>query len=269
MAKLKLFVTNHPVSTVLLTILAYFLTGGLFVALATIVSGAPYSDPLVQSFGFLAAIITLLVIAWRFEWLRPMDVAYLGTWQAWLIALALLIYIVLCYWLVFFGEIGINLRYLTNSEEANTLFWRQLVVGFTEEILFRGIIFYALVRVWGGTRRGLYASVILTAFLFAIPHILQGFSGQSLNIALVVIVEAIISGIWYAVYVLLSGSLWPIVLIHAFSNMSVAMKALTEPGWSISISGLIGVILLQLPLVIVGFWLLQRQGPRPVVPDVT
>jgi hypothetical protein len=97
----------------------------------------------VQSFGSLAAIITLLIVAWSLQWLRPMGVAYLGKWQA-----------------------------------------------------------------------------------------------------------------------------WPIVIIHAFSNMAVSMKPLTETGWSLSVSGLIGVILLQLPLVIVGLWLLQRQGPRPVVPDV-
>jgi hypothetical protein len=68
--------------------------------------------------------------------------------------------------------------------------------------------------------------------------------------------------------VLLSGTLWPIVIIHAFSNMAVGIKALTEPGWTLSVSGLVGVILLELPLVFLELWLLQRQGPRPVVPDV-
>jgi hypothetical protein len=42
MAKLKRFATNHPVYFSLLTILAYFLIGGLFVALATVISSAPY-----------------------------------------------------------------------------------------------------------------------------------------------------------------------------------------------------------------------------------
>ena len=67
---------------------------------------------------------------------------------------------------------------------------------------------------------------------------------------------------------LLSGTLWPIVIIHAFSNMAVGIKALTEPGWTLSVSGLVGVILLELPLVFLELWLLQRQGPRPVVPAV-
>jgi membrane protease YdiL (CAAX protease family) len=197
-----------------------------------------------------------------------MGVACLGKWRVWLIGLALLIYIVLVYWLVFFGEIGLNLSYLSNWEEAKTILWRQLVVGLTEEILFRGIILYALVRVWGGTRRGLYAGVVLSAVLFSISHILQGLAGQPLNIALFVLLEALISGFWYALYVLLTESLWPVVLIHAFSNMSVAMKALTEPGWTLSVSGLVGVILLQFPLVILGMWLLQRRGGRLTVPYI-
>ena len=267
MTKLKEFATNHPLSFSLLTILAYFLLGALFAGLVTVVIGAEYFDPLPQSIGSLAAVGAILLVAWRFDWLQPMGIASPGSWQAWLIALALLVYIFICYWLVFFGEVRIDIGFLAGSEEAKSLFWRQLVVGFVEELLFRGIILYSLVRVWGGTRRGLVASVLLSAFLFGLPHLLQGISGQMMNIALVVVVEAIISGIWYAVYVLLSGTIWPVVLIHALSNMAVSMKALTEPGWTLSVAGLVGVILLQLPLVILGLWLILRQGPRPVVPD--
>ncbi len=268
MAKLKNFATNHPAYFSLLTVLAFFLIGGLFVFLATLISGAPYSDPLVQSFGSLAAIFVLLIVAWRLLWLRPMGLAYLGKWPAWLITLALLIYIIFGYWLVFFGEIGLNISLLSNSEEAKTLIWRELVVGFTEEVLFRGIILYAMIRVWGGTRPGLYSAVILSAVLFGIPHLLQAAAGQSLNLALLVIVEAIISGIWYAVYVLLAGTLWPVVFIHGFSNMAVGLKAITEPEWSLSVPGMVGAILLQIPLVILSLWLLQRRGPRLIVPYV-
>ena len=104
MAKLKNFATNHPAYFSLLTVLAFFLIGGLFVFLATLISGAPYSDPLVQSFGSLAAIFVLLIVAWRLLWLRPMGLAYLGKWPAWLITVALLIYIIFGYWLVFLGR---------------------------------------------------------------------------------------------------------------------------------------------------------------------
>ena len=121
MAKLKLFATNHPVHFSLLTVVAYFLIGGLFVGLAALISGDPYSDPLLQSIGALCAISVLLGVAWRFEWLRPMGFSYLGKWWVWPAALALLIYIVLGYWLVFFGDAGLDMSAISTSEEAKTI----------------------------------------------------------------------------------------------------------------------------------------------------
>jgi len=135
MAKLKDLATNHPAYFSLLTIAAFFLFGGLFVFLATLISGASYSDPLVDSFGSLATIFMLFIVTWRLLWLRPMGVAYLGKWPAWHIALS--------------------------------------------------------------------------------------------------------------------------------------PKAIAEPDWSLSGPGMVGAILLQIPLVLLGLWLQQRRGPRLTVPYVT
>ncbi len=218
-----------------------------------------FFDPLSQSLGTLTATAYILFLTWRFGWLRAAGIVNLGSWLAWLVALGAFIYLILAYNVAFFGETSFDFDSLTSSSETSAIFWQQILVGIVEEILFRGFVLYSLVRVWGKTKRGLTATVLVSAFLFGIMHLLQAAAGHSLEIALFNTFEGFVSGIWFALFVLLWSTIWPVAAIHAGSNMVVILKALSEPGVALTEQGYALAILLQMPLVILGFWWLSKQ----------
>jgi hypothetical protein len=57
---------------------------------------------------------------------------------------------------------------LIRSSASRVTVLTNLTVASSEEILFRGLVLYALVRVWGDTKRGLVGSVVLTSLLFSV-----------------------------------------------------------------------------------------------------
>ena len=137
-----------------------------------------------------------------------------------------------------------------------------------EEILFRGIILYALIRVWGDSKRGLFLAVLLSAMIFGSIHLLQAFAGRSIGVALIASLESTISGMWWGAFVILRGTLWPAAALHAGSNAFVLIKGLSYPGLVFSYPEYSLAILLQLPLVIISLYRLLKTTPRPVIPDI-
>ena len=257
------FAGDHPVIFALALLLLWLVVTAATVILISLLFSLPLTAYAVQSLGTLLATTLLLVICWRFGWLRPAGITSPGSWKVWLYALAALVYLVVVYGFVFFGEIVFDPTVLSLSGEAGAIALRQLIVGLVEEILFRGVILYTLVRVWGKSRRGLAGSVLLSAFLFGALHLLQGTVGSSLDLALLVSLESFMSGIWWAAIVLLGVSIWPTVVLHTLSNLSVLIRLLALPGFILSGAGFFLAALFQLPLIVVFMWLLLRSFPVP------
>jgi membrane protease YdiL (CAAX protease family) len=265
--KLRRISDNRPLLFALLTTLAWVLAGGAFAGLGALVLGVPLGGTAPQVLGTVSATACLLAVAWRLGWMGPAGIASVGGWRAWLAGLVALAYLVVAYWYAFFGDISFDPAFLTRSEAARSVVWRQILVGAVEEILFRGVLLYVLVRVWGRTARGILASAFATAALFGVLHLLQVLAGSSLELALAVVLECVVSGIWWAAIALRWRSIWPVAAIHAISNMAVLIKALSIPGLALPVSGYVVASLLELPLVILGVWVLVRLAPRPVIPD--
>jgi membrane protease YdiL (CAAX protease family) len=177
MRRVYQFAGNHPVYFVLLLLLLWVIVGAIAVILISLLFNLPITAYAAQSLGTLTATAVLLIITWHFGWLRPAGMTSLGTWKVWLYALAALVYLVLVYGLVFFGEIAFDPAVFSLSGEAIAIILRQVIVGLVEEIVFRGVVLYALVRVWGKSRRMLAASVILAAFLFGSFHLISPLAG--------------------------------------------------------------------------------------------
>jgi membrane protease YdiL (CAAX protease family) len=82
-----------------------------------------------------------------------------------------------------------------------------LVVGFVEELLFRGFIFDRLAKSFGG---GLFAVVLAAqaqALLFGVSHAYQGMQGIAFTGAV---------GLVFAIVFLAAGrNLWPVIIAHA------------------------------------------------------
>jgi membrane protease YdiL (CAAX protease family) len=170
----------------------------------------------------------------------------------------LLVYMIFAYWYGFFGNVSFDWSVFARSGEARRMLVREGIVGFVEETIFRGIILYALVRVWGRSRSGLIASVIVQAALFGALHILHAGVGSPLSTVLMVVTNCFLSGIWWGAIVLRWENLWPTIVLHGLSNASVLIKGLSSASIEPVTTAYIRATVFEIPLLILGLWLLLR-----------
>ena len=211
-----------------------------------------------QTISALGATFALLAITARMGWWHSIGIAHPGGWKVWLMVIPLLVYMILAYWYGFFGNVSFDPGIFSRSAEARGMLAREGIVGFVEETLFRGIILYTLVRVWGRSKNGLIASVIVQAALFGAIHILHAGAGSPLSTALMVVMNSFVSAVWWSVIVLRWKSLWPTVVLHGLSNASVMIKGLSSVSIEPATTAYIRATALELPLLILGLWLLLQ-----------
>ena len=268
MKRIKTFSGLRPVLFSLALIISWFIAATIGTGIATAVTGIAFIERLPQTAGMLFATLYLVLVAWRFGWLRSAGIASPGNLRSWFVALIACIYFVLVYSIAFFGDLSLDIGSALLSVAGQAILARQIMVGIAEEMLFRGVVLYILIRVWGSSRGGLFLAVLLSAFLFGFIHLLQVFAGRSIGIALIAILEGIISGIWWGAFVVLWGTIWPAALLHTISNSFALVKGLDHPGLVFSYQVYSLAILFQIPLVILSLYLLLKTAPRPVIPDI-
>ena len=89
------------------------------------------------------------------------------------------------------------------------------LVGFVEELLFRGFLFKAMLK--DGDVR---AAVIISSVTFGLGHIINLFTGQDLIETLFQVVFAVAVGFVFTLVFYKSGSLLPGILAHSFIDVS-------------------------------------------------
>jgi membrane protease YdiL (CAAX protease family) len=255
---MKRLATRHPLLFVVAVLLGWLAASLLAALAAAALLDTDLATNLAQSLGTLTATGLLLLLAWRLGWLRPAGIACLGGWRLWLLTLALVLYVCGAYHYAFFGTPFFDVGLLIRLPEARAILGRQLIVGFVEETLFRGVLLYALVRAWGTSRRGLFAAVLTPALLFGVLHLLQLTTGQELAATLAVILNGLVGGFWLGALVRRWGSLWPGVILHALSNMVAQVGALALPNVMSPASATLLATLLEMPLVLLAAWWLLR-----------
>jgi membrane protease YdiL (CAAX protease family) len=256
---MKRLATNRPLLFVITILLGWIVASGLAAMAAAALFHVELTTNLAQSMGTLTATGLLVVAAWRMGWLRSAGIARPGGWRTWLLTLLIGLYLYAAYRYAFFGTLASDPGILLRLPEARAALLRQVVVGTVEELLFRAVLLYALVRAWASTRRGLLAAVAVPALLFGSLHILQFATGNELAQTLATIVNAIVGGIWLGALVLRRGSVWPAVALHAMTNLFVNIGAMAVPGYTVQASAIALATLLELPLLLLaGWWLLHR-----------
>lgn len=89
------------------------------------------------------------------------------------------------------------------------------LVGFVEELLFRGFLFKAMLK-----DGNVKAAVIVSSITFGLGHILNLFTGQDLIETLDQVVFAVAAGFVFTLVFYKSGSLLPGILAHSFIDAS-------------------------------------------------
>ena len=87
------------------------------------------------------------------------------------------------------------------AQELPAFLGVSVTAGFCEEVLFRGFLIWALQPLVG-----LWLAVALAALLFGAAHAYQGVAGM---------IRTGLIGLVFTAIVLLSGSLWPAIVLHA------------------------------------------------------
>ena len=269
MKKLKSFATRHPIVFVVSVVVVWLVVLLVLTAIASEALSKPYGDVVTTSISRLITTTCILLLIWRFGWMDSSGIARLGSWQVWLIALGGIIYFSGASLNSFYGEVSFDFSYLIRSTSAHSTVITHFIISLCEEIMFRGLVLYSLIHVWGDTKKGVIGSVVLTSLLFAIPHMMQVFtSGVSIPSILVLILEGSIVSIWWGAMVLWGGSIWPAVMVHFFGNAVVAVQGLVTPMIEPDILAYKRLIIFSLLLGVLGFVLLFQTTPGRIMNEV-
>jgi membrane protease YdiL (CAAX protease family) len=131
-----------------------------------------------------------------------------------------------------------------------------LVVGFAEETFFRGLILPTLLPV------GIWRAVLISAILFAVPHLLNAVGG--IWDPLFTVADSVAAfgiGIAFAALLIRTGSIWPLIGIHAFVNFTalLSLGSLSIPAQStgqLAVTLVVGIM-----MTIYGVYLLRPGTP--------
>ena len=132
--------------------------------------------------------------------------------------------------MVFLASVNVWFGVAWNFSPLETVFYvlSMLLVGFLEEVIFRGLLFKAMCK------DGVRSAVIVSSVTFGIGHMvnLVNGSGADLLSNILQVVSAIIIGFLFTVIFWKSGSLWACIVTHgvlnglsAFSNQSAMTPA--------------------------------------------
>jgi membrane protease YdiL (CAAX protease family) len=259
MNKLKSFLANRPVLSAIIITLVWFVVIMLFTGMATSLLRKDFGDPVTTFIGHLAGITFALMFLWRLGWSKSAGVAQWGKYQVWLISFAGTLYFALASLYSLYGNLRFNITNLTDFSSSGNLIIASVANCMSEEILFRGIFLYILIRKWADTRKGLFRSVIVSSGFFALFHLLHvAFYGQSLTSNLLLVFEAFIISTWWAAMVLKGGSIWPAFLAHFVVNTVVALQVISQNLDQSDFQIYLKLLLFSLPLGLLGIWMILK-----------
>ncbi|WP_054000053.1 CPBP family intramembrane glutamic endopeptidase, partial [Ahrensia marina] len=207
------------------------------------------------AWSILAASILLIAAIWWFGW---RDLRFASPRKStlkilWLPCLVLLVPLALVF---FLGLPPISLVVL--------VLFNSLLVGFSEETMFRGVLFRAL--------RGplsIWPAIIITSIAFGSVHILNGFTTGDFGAATIQAVSAACSGVLLIALLIRTGSIWVPIIYHALWDallfiMAVAAsdKKTAEPAASTvetatGLGHIVVPLLLVMPNFLFALWLLR------------
>lgn len=138
---------------------------------------------------------------------------------------------------------------------ANTL-----MVGWSEEVMFRGIMLRGLFR-----SGGIWVAILGSSALFGAMHVLNVFLTGDLRGAVIQAGAALLSGVFLAAVRLRTGSLWTGIVLHGLwdaGTFFIAAGGAAAGGTAAGPTALgdYGSIVMSLPLVLLGLFFLRHAG---------
>ena len=136
---------------------------------------------------------------------------------------------------------------------ANTM-----LVGWSEEVMFRGVWLRGLFR-----SHGIWVAIIGSSLIFGAIHVLNVFLTGDLRGALLQAGAAFLSGVFLAAVRLRTGSLWSGIFLHGMwdaGTFLVAAGATATATPAPTALGDYGSVVMSLPLFLLGLFFLRHAG---------
>ena len=137
------------------------------------------------------------------------------------------------------------------------VFVNTLLVGISEELMFRGILFRGAL-----SRMTIWKAIWLSCILFGLIHALNVFLTGDLTAALLQAVAAFMSGVLFIALRIRTGSLYPLIIIHALWDFSLFVglpaSAATAAAPTLSPIAMAAPVLLVLPLFLYALFLMRH-----------
>jgi membrane protease YdiL (CAAX protease family) len=200
-----------------------------------------------------AAALFLLAVVVLFRWWREVGLAQgpqPGTLKViwpWLLFLALFAASALNAGL---PPVGVTLFIIANTA----------LVGWSEEVMFRGIWLRGLFRSFG-----IWVAILGSSLIFGAIHVLNVFLTGDLHAALLQAGAAFLSGVFLAAVRLRTGSLWTGIVLHGLWDAGTFLvaaggAAVAEAPAAATALGDYGSIVMSMPLFLLGLFFLRHAG---------
>ena len=146
---------------------------------------------------------------------------------------------------------------VVNGAEIGYFVATMLLIGWTEEVVFRGLILNIFLDRFSKTKKGILAAVILSGVIFGAAHVTNIFTGVTAEAAMVQAVTAAVLGVLFGAVYVRSGNLWLVMLYHTLVDFASLMSSgIWGMGTSldgineISVQNLIAVPVLLIPCMV-------------------
>lgn len=113
-----------------------------------------------------------------------------------------------------------------------------LIVGYTEEVLFRGIIRQQLIH------KGPLFFIVFSSLFFGILHVANALSGKDITEVLLQILNAFLIGLILALLIERSNHIWPLITFHFLFNTLAQLSDPTINEHTVEIVSILNVLYL-------------------------
>ena len=258
MKRISSFAIEHPVPFGVVVTFAFILMVIVSGILGNLWPGEDIYGQPGGILGRLISIVILLILLSRLGWLQSAGLMRFGKSGIWVISVLYLAYSVAGYLYALTGKFSFSIR--APSVLVTTFILTQ---SFMEEIVFRGLILQALVRVWGSTRIGILKSVLVSALFFCSIHLFDLLSGRPASAVLLQSLQAYFLGILLGALVLSGKSIYPAVLLHGILNIS-GYLLIRSTGLEPTASSWLLLSILMIPPAVLGLYALSSVHARMV-----
>lgn len=165
-------------------------------------------------------------------------------------------------WLLFLALFALSAMNAGLPPASVTLFIlaNTLMVGWSEEVMFRGIWLRGLFR-----SGGIWGAIIGSSVLFGAMHVLNVFLTGDLRGAVIQALAAFLSGVFLAAVRLRTGSLWTGIVLHGLWDAGTFLVAAGGAAGAATAAGPtalgdFGSVVMSLPLFLLGLFFLRHAG---------